>query len=585
MTAINYFYIAKDSTDKAPDTKVNEIKPLLNDRKLFNPIFNFESSFVSDLQSVSAIDLASSEPFISLKTMKLDGGVLQDMNVSFFHKPLDMSKINSGERYSDRTQMSLKEIEISTDLASGYLYYTNVKIRIKIHKPDVLVNSSLMSFLFPSAPMLLEYGWNSPNTFLNQKEKLLFSVKTYDISYDETGQIDLSVEGMAFNDKFSNVYIGDLGDEVSNSTTSGNQFDGIFTTYKQIKTYESYINEVQQRHDSNTNDPEIKKQYIIDFNNIEKQVRGKISKNFSERSEHLSDRRLIKKIAFSSKRGRHKIDCIPFHDLFSTLCHDTLQALGKIMPDVSKLRVIYGNFNEKTPKIQGVTSKSIAEFPINLNDFRAKIENYRDKGKIVITISDLLNTIISNFIENKEYWNAAHPIGDEFNMPDIAINFSNNGDTIDLSIIDTKFGIPPTISRVPKGKTSYDAFKSAVLNGLTVPVVTLGHANSFIKNISLSQISDAYMKAALIERMSRDRIIGPRSTIAPGQALDEVPVTPLTLPLKGAGNLLGHPGWKTFRVFFLEAGIFMIDGLYKITKVVHRLSAEGFNTNIEFMWH
>src|SRR5690606_14409595 len=134
-----------------------------------------------------------------------------------------------------------------------------------------------------------------------------------------------------------------------------------------------------------------------------------------------------------------------------------------------------------------------------------------------------------------------------------------------------KHGIPPTIPNEPSKKASKAEGISQVVDssGKPLPVLQVGHANSFIKKLSLTQISDSAMKAVLLERMARDRKYGPRSTKS--HEIRAGKVTPLTLPLKGDMVVLGHPSWKPFRSFYLDADIYLVDGVYKIMEVTHNL--------------
>jgi hypothetical protein len=576
MTNVSYYYAG----DVAPKVKTSTtFKQLSKDKDPGNPIFNFSQDFINKLNTVSPIQLAQSQPYVSLKTVGLDGKVKEDLNLSFFMKPMDMASIGTGNRYSDRPAMSLKDVEISTDLASGYLYYTNVTVRVKIHKPDVLASTSLIALLFPGMPLILEYGWNSPNEFLNEKERMLFAVRGYDLSFDATGQIDLTISGMAFNERFNNTLVGDFGDKVDTPNISNDEFNGIEANLQQIEEYVEYLDGIQKRVNANSNDYKLVKNMADSFKKAETKARGIISKNFSDLKVKLNDKSLIKKVTFGP--SLKDIECINFHDVVYTLCQNTFTSLTKIFPSVNEFRIVYGTFNANTP-LGGV---SIAEFPIHLNKLNKKFKEFYNNGQMVPTVEALLNILVSDFIDNEEYWKGSLSAGDLFEQPDIVFHFTNRGNIMELLILDINNGLPITTVQLPQGKASDKEAEDAVISGTNMPVIRLGHANSFIKTINLSQIADENMKAVLIERMSRDRLVDLRSTIVPGPALESVPVTPLTLPLQGNASVLGHIGWKPFRAFYLSAGLFLLNAVYKITKVSHRLGADGFKTDIEFMWH
>lgn len=592
MSKVIYQYAIKNN-EKAPTVKQGSLTGL-SGTFATNPIYNFDQSFINGLNSVTAIEKGQSIPYISLKILGASGEILQDLNLSFFHKPFSAEQINKDLRYSERPIMSLKGLELKTDNASGYLYYTNVVLNLKIHRPDMLGSTFMVALLFPGMPFLLEYGWNSPNSFLDTKDALLMSVKTYNLTFDESGQVDLTIEGTAFNERFNNTLVGDTSVIPSKSTTTNKQeLDGIDSFKNKLNVYTSYLSEMAQRSDSAINDYSIFKEFTENYTTNEDKSRGDISSKFSAKLKLLDEVSSQTNFGSSAKN----IKTVTLHDIVYTLCNDTFESLGSAFHGVKNLKVVYGSFNSKAGRY---ANKSIAEFPIDLKVFREKIKSGRDSGRYVPTIEFLLNTLQSAFLENKDYLQSdltpkvsgnADQKPDTFNKPEVVSHFisrrDSNGDLVmELYIVDIRSGLPITTFQLNSiKKTSSENAKKLVIGETDFPVVELGHANSFIKNISLTQVSDQYMKAALIARMTSDRMIGQRSKIAQKNRNTAAPVTPLQFPLQGSASVLGHPGWKPFRAFYLSSGFFLSDGVYKIQSVKHVLSPEGFNTEIEFLWH
>lgn len=591
MATVKYLYTGTT----APTVALGSLEAVTGDFNN-NPIFNFDQAFLDGLNAISSTQLGSSIPHISLKVLDPSGEVLEDLNLGFFHKPFSTDQIRSDVRYSERPVMSLKDIQLKTDLASGYLYYTNVTLNIKVHRPEALGSTFLIALLFPGMPFLLEYGWNSPNTLLDTKDILLFAVRTYNIKLDQTGQIDLTIEGTAFNERLGNTLVGDVGDPpVKNQKTTTEELDGLEKYRNQVNHYSSYLSDMRQRSDSTINDYSIIKEFAEVYKKIENKSRGDVSTKFSTTMKTLRGNSQTRDIG-PKLRG---IEVIPLHDLIHTLCNDTFGAIGNTIPGINEFRIIYGTFNEKA----GVyANKSIAEFPIDLKKFKNKIRAAHDNGIHVPSIEFLLNTLQSDFLENEEYFkanltqkpaNTATFTPDIFNKPDVVSHFISRREggpdglvVMELYIVDINSGLPITTAALANlNRTSQDEAEQAVVGATNFPIIRLGHANSFIKTITLNQISDQYMKAALIERMTRDRVVGPRSTVTQKESQSAAPVTPLTLPLKGNASVVGHPSWKPFRAFYLSTGFFLIDGVYKITSVTQSLSAGEYNTDIEFMWH
>jgi len=578
------------------------------DKGIANPIFNFNQSFINNLQAVSNTDMGQSVPYVRLRTVDVDGTIINDLNIEFFHKTLDMDTISNAGRLSDRPAMSLQDVTLTTDQPSGYLYYTKVDMRVRLHNPALLENNTLLPFLTPGAPLLLEYGWNSPDKFLNRKEHLLFQVVTYDLSLDTTGQVDIHVEGMAFNETFNNVFIGDDGvpvkleqktiDEIKVKNDgeippSEIQFSSLNAIKKRIGKMTEYLKNKKKNKESDVELYNIIKANAEVLQKVENRVRGILSKKYSQQTQKLKDKTIVETFGIGKK---NKIKCYTFHDLVYNLCDETFKNMLSVfhpanvktteVPNETKreFRIIYGKFNDNAGKFAG---KSIGDFPIDKDRFEGFRKKQIKNGLIVPTVGNFFNMIIANFFENPEYHMGFLKESErgEFKKPDVVVNMTNRGNIIEVQIIDTNGDFPITTSKfTTKNLTPASILKDIATEG-KVPIILLGHAGSFIKNLTMSQISDQYMKAVLIERMNRDRISNLRSTFLPSQNLNASTVTPLTLPLRGSMVVLGHPEWKPFRAFFLSSGIYVIDAVYKILKVSHKISAEGFFSTIEFMYH
>lgn len=578
--SVKYYYIGTSAPSQAivPPGGWN----VFDTNQTFNNIFNFPTNFFNKLNSISSIDLGKSVPFVSLKTLNVDGQVLEDLNLKFIQNGINMRDINSGARYSDRPIMSLKDVEIKTNNASGYLYYTEVVIKLKIHRPDQMQNTTLVSLMFPGQPMLLEYGWHSDsdNEILTNKDFLYFAVKSYNVTVDQTGQIDLTVEGMSYNEQFSNTIIGDFGEEINTDLATK---DGtIHQSLAQLQEASAYLQEIVSRGSGGINCDMIKKR-AEEFQSKEKKVRQTIAKNFETKLRELPN---TFSVSIPNKKNS-SIECLTVNDIVSSLCNRTFTAMTSLFPGVGEFRVIYGNFNENCGPY---SNTSIADFPVDKKAFDAKIKELVSNGDFAMNVEKLLNSVIYEFAENTEYWRKLLTPDAVFDIPDIAMNFVGHRDRtgaayVSLFIVDAKIGVPPTLSRIGSGVRSQEDIKNDVLRGLTIPVMTFGHANSFIKNISMTQIVDQYMKASLISKMSEERLSSVRSAPIPGLDLYATPIQPLTLPLKGTAEVIGNVEWKPFRSFYLSSGIFLIDGIYKIISVRHSINSERFGTSIEFMWH
>ncbi len=582
--APSYFYVGNTAPSKIKTTKPSSKSKNKNETDVFNPLFNFDKAFGQKFGQIKPVDVGSSQPFISLKILDLAGNEKSNLNVNFFQKQINFNEINKEGRYTDRPLISLKSVEITTDQSSGYIYFTNVTINLKIHKKDDLADRAILGLLFPGCPLLMEYGWNSKDEWLNKsKQKLLLNVVSYDITLDESGQADLTVKCLAFNDILDNTIIGDLNTlEFSNDLVQKEELNGLFANYNALKSFLEYLEGLEKNGSKNVNDYSILAKSVKTYRNLQQKTEGKISKNFQDYLKKLSDKKLRGQLDFGKKNT--KIDVIALHDVVFTLCDETFNSMSGLIP-VAKFEVVYGALNDQC---FGYSGTSIADFPIDYNKFQQWIRQRSSEGQNTIYVKDLLNGLCREFVENEEFLRqSSKSKGKPFQQPDIAINFINTGDVLTLFIIDAKSGVPPTTNQIKdEKKLSLKDAQDKILNGTDIPIITLGHANSFIKNVTFSRIDDAYMESVLIERSLNNSYYTPRSNILNDQLQGaQATQTPLTLPLQGTAKCIGHVGWMPFRAFYLSSGIFLIDAIYIIKKVTHTLSIEGFETQLEFFWH
>ena len=584
-----YYYIGNSSPTKIKaTTKPSPKNKNNNEGDLHNPLFNFEKSFGDNLLKLTTADLAQAQPYINIEIKDLGGKTISNLNVDFFQKQVDFEAIKGPGRFSDRPLISLKDIQITTDQSSGYFYFVKVNINLKIHKKDDLSDRAVLGLLFPGCPLLLTYGWNtnSKNEFLSKcQQRLMLNVVSYDLSLDETGQADLSVSCMAFNDVIENTIIGDLNTiEKSNDTASGPELDAMFSNYKGLSSFVEYLDGLSKDGQKNSNDYSLITNSTKSYRNLLQKTEGKIQKNFQQYLDKLSDKSLRTKFSFGKQGKVSDIDVISFYDIVFFLCDETFKSMSCLVP-CSSFEIVYGAFNEQCLDYSG---KSIADFPIDYHKFMKWIANQASSGLKTIYIKDLLNTLCRDFIENDEYLRqTSNSQADVFQRPNMAVGFINTGGVLTLYVADLNSGVPPTTNQIKDlKKASSKEAQDKILNGTNIPTIALGNANSFIKNVTFSRIDDAYMESVLIERSLNNSMYSPRSGILNWQLQQSQDVkTPLMLPLQGTAKMIGHVAWMPMRAFYLSSGIFLVDAIYIITKVTHTLSSEGFETQIEFMWH
>jgi len=551
----------------------------------YHPLFNFTPEFVRTLESIGALELAESIPYISLSLLNAQGGVLQNFNISFLHKTIDVNNIHQGVRYGDRPNISLKGITIEVDEASGYLSYTKVNIEFKVHAPTEITNTSLQSLLYSGAPLKLEYGWSNSraSSFLNVKETLLINVSTYDITYDTTGQIDLSVSGYAFNDMFNNILVGD--EAINFNAAAARQknpiHDGKGEIFEQIQDINNFLQHIQDVINSGgRRDNNILAQMNARVVDLEKRGRGPVASKFKEKltSVKTSYVRRVNRFGYQGLR------VVTLHDLFSTLCGDTIRNAGDMFKGIREINVIYGRFNEKAGEW---ANKSIAEFPIPYKKFINLFNKNTKRGILVPTMGRLFNFIIGEFLQNPKYFITPNSNNNDasFSMPQVVINSTTRNDKFEIQILDLKYNVPVTTATLRAGLQTQQQLEQEIIVNQHLPIVRLGHANSFIKDAKLSNVVDSNMKSAMVVDMQSARIGSPRDTRAIAKGRNDNQTSPLLFPIRGILTVLGHPQWRPFRFFWLDTGTYFLDGVYKILGVKHHLGVDGFTTELDIMFN
>jgi len=579
MPNVNYFHVSFKTPEKSSQSISKKEKDQKADLLLSNPYFNFDASFIENLNKLTTLDISKSQPYVSLELIDINGKPLDNLNLSFFQKQIDFNKINNDLRYSDRPELSLKSIDITTDQASGYLFYSRVTLNIKVHKREDLTNKILLALLYPGSPLRLTYGWNSENEFLNNAKQTFFmNVSSYDLTISESGQADLTVQCQAFKNEFANAILGDNNKiEFSNETTKEKINNGMFASYNSLKSFTEKMKKIiENGSKNNSNDYKLLQEQYKDYFSTETKTRGKIAKNFDKTIDSLNE----SKNKFTIKVKDKKLEAWTFHEVFSMLCGETLNSLKETLP-IEKIEVVYGNFNSKCGSWGDV---SIADFPILKDKLKEYLKNIYNQNLNTISINNLINHLIGTHIRsNDEILRYGIKKDQEFKEPNVSVSCATLNGIMTIFFVDALSEIPISTSILPKQeKSSADVLKT--VESKSLPILSLGSVNSFIKTISFSRVTDPNIEAVLLERAYRSGLFGVRD----GQVNQDKDIsngtTPLTLPLQGSVKVLGHTAWLPYKAFFLSTGLFFVDAIYTIQKVTHTLDRSGFETTMEIRW-
>ena len=377
---------------------------------------------------------------------------------------------------------------------------------------------------------------------------------------------------------------------------------GLTAAYSAITNYQSYLKDLIDKPDkTGKRDLDILQSMMTSYQTILQNAAGTTRSNFQRNLKQLSE--------YSQAAGQYqeknkkqqtfkKDGFITLHDLVSTLCEKTLDTFQKITR-VEKLRFVYGLFHDEVGKSQGkFSNQPIADFPIDLAVFKEKISEYvKSAGTEVLTVEGLFTILISDFLHDDGYWKKLESTSDGVRLPQVYLAVNNyvvNGKRqMDISLVDINRDVPITSriieDMVRSGKSSVADFERAIKDkAKNIPIVKLGHSNSFIRELKLNNVMDEYLKAVLIKRMADSSSTYSRSFTPAGlqNALNGADTkTPLSLPLQGSMTVLGSVDWKPFRSFGLISNIFVVDAIYSIMSVEHTINPGGFSTTLTILYH
>ncbi len=561
-----------------------------------NPLFNFPATFLQNYQSITPQDLALAQPYISLCSLNQDGTVLQNFNLSFFSKGINFDALSSGQRFADRPDLSLVDVRIMTDLSQGTMYFRNVVVSMKMHNPSQRTSAVLASVLYVGSAFQLTYGWSSPNNgnqFLSQKETLYFTLRNYTIDFNVQGEAELTIEGLALSDATA-VLVGDQGNIAqADDKVNTQQANGIAATQQKR---EAIANHAIQSAAPGTNSTALTQQQAKDYQPRDLQATIAITQQFNDCMAQLDRLKLTdpalfpnitKKLANRLVQGEY----VTLSDLIKTLCGPTLDAIhGPYIPSNTQFRFVYGAFNSS---VSGFSNRSLADFPINWRSFKKDLNKFLNNGGKVPSMRAVINMLIGQYLNNQMYWtnNLLPPNSENAKIPICRFNVVTHkvGDrnVVQMCLLDERKDVPNTQQQVRalgQDLATEAQLDQAISRG-NIPVIRLGHANSFVREMHLQHIADATMQTIFLNRSLSNTSFSARVPVTDDKKIKSQKTTPFILPLQGDLEVIGHVEWQPMRFFYLKSGIYLIDAVYQINRVEHTLDATGFHTTVGFTYH
>jgi hypothetical protein len=575
MTKTNYYYIGTNQPSIQPAPSQ------LDDN--FNPLLSFSEDFIDSLSNVDSISLGQSVPYISLSLLDLGGEEITNFNLDFFSKNPSLEPFKTDVRYPNRPEASLKSLQIKKDKGGisggGYIFFTDIKMDFKIHRPEALQTTFLKAFLFLGLPLKLTYGWNSPLEFLNKKESLIFNVQEYSINFDTTNQIDFSIVGKSYSNDFLNINLGDDDTFLVSDPLKSDEARGVDEEVNIINNYLTYIQSAA------VGDGTIKKNFTQPKEERRKRLKP-FKSNFNIRRTTMFKNRDLR---VNQTVGIKTVSSLKIHDIVKNLIEPSLKGLAKKVGTINEVRIIYGQFNDNAGEYGG---KSIGEFLVPWRSLKKEIQREVLK-KEVPTVGDLFNILIREYLSSKKFYKfkQAQRNKETLRMPDIKAKVdvietieTESKKYLNIYLFDANFGIPNVLLLTQhKSSSSTQEQLEDEAKDQNLAIFKLGHTNSFIKNINISTNMDQNLRSVYMQKAYKTEIGSPRSSQNDKREQENTQSSQLILPFVGSLELLGHVDWVPFRTFYLSTSAFLIDNAYQFNSVTHTLDRSGFKTIVEFI--
>lgn len=570
----------------------------------FEKVPKLNAAFVSSqkavelLEKTSAADLSSAVPFI--KILRVKNGRPDDVNPllnTFFQKPPEFgSSIASHMRYGDRPPISLDKIEIAQELSYGLLTKTSVTINLVVHRADAFLafnrgkfeltdENRWVSLITPGVSHLIEYGWrgaganplfngegfideqgsdiNSQDTrklFIDSTKTILFTTSTYNFSITNNGEIKLDIKGYLNGDYLIRDVMLAENKEVK----------------KDAKQATAAKGEVPIRHF---------------FTNIE----------YDKLKEELT--KLIK--GFKSVEIPHgkqsKTEKITLYDVLNVLrIGESITELASKHWNYKDVKLYIGDFNNKCPVTseklgtRELAGKSIGDFVFEKSDLYNLLGNMI-RGGVTITISSFLDRFLA-IINNPSSWQTKGKNPLKIDQPTVKIKIAERRVSatekemllliFDVMNEEKRFGLDDRFYNFEDNSLTRARIKE-LMNERNVPVLSLGKGNSFIKDANFEIIMDNGIFTSQVEKTSkqlntRQDFISFSEAANQQNRLDSFH-TIWQSGIQGTLTTIGNFCFDMFGILWIDFGVSLWDGPFRITKKTDIIEAGNFTTNLEII--
>jgi len=558
-------------------------------KKDFNPAFKSSQDTIRLLESVSALDLAQTVPYI--KIFKLDNKsfekVGKPINLNFISPPSLGKGLQLSARNSERPAASLQSISIASDQMNGLYIQHQIDISIIVHKSTGLFtlgldgkptgDSEWVSLMTPNCFHYLEYGWagTSKNPLFNRAgyddkdgldregnpvligstNQILFQTKMYDFKISNNGEIEIHIKAIQH------------GDYLLRRTLA-------LETLKPL--YASDGTELLQS--QNVLSEERK-------NSSRKNIQNKLTRA----------RKSAKKKHPKNKKATEYMTLI---DIFNNLGLGESITKSSIDWGYKNVKLLIGDINSKCPHRTSkkfgsfaMRGKSIGDFPIPMNDV-GKILGNAFKNGGTLTLKNFLHQFIE-FLNNTDSWSEIQDQKQEdYEHPQVMIKiaenkFKNDSRELVIMIFDVKkeFVVLDQESEIKKGSRS--STRSELKKRLAanhIPFISLGKGGSFIESAEFEIVKDADIQT--VKMVNAEKMIQDRDSLTSETQKKAARSQPeffheiFASSVQGSITMLGNFALDTFGYIWLDFDVPLWDGLFAIRSKVDELTPAGFQTTI-----
>jgi hypothetical protein len=466
-----------------------------------NPFTAGSQESINLLESMTAMQLASCVPIIKLTKIDKNGHPSLIDESGRPQRPLMFDLIQSPqfgstqgdtfgidqESYKERGMISLRSLNVSSELSYGMMMFRKVTINFTVHRPDLVFDPSSQipwhDILVAGMSFSLEYGWNADpvlvdnplfNGFGHREESgvvvkststMLIAVTHYELAAKQNGEVDVTVHA------YENSDIALRRSKVSDA----------FDDSKPLSI----------------------------FQQLSLNGQGEDIQTVAKLKNMLNG---LKKVTSFGKEPKYRME-----DVLNTLIAPLIESAVKLF-GYSGVDLLLANFSKRSCSQsenygnQSMAGKSIGEFLIPVKEInKALTIEHLAKGRIMF-LHSFINIIISTML-SKEAWGTAkdNHVTPNVMMKSNTVLEKDGRNRLILTILDNSAmndSFSDKSSRIPLDEQTKETILKTVIEN-NVPIIEFSRAGTLILEAAFHLQPDAQLQSVQIDQTyaaEKDRV-------------------------------------------------------------------------------